>query len=363
LVLRVECAQMLENWRYNRAIEANGKQTEHDSRNIFLEEEYRTQLALAHLGIKAAATISEVSKVGSLLMSPELIPGLRTPYAVEVLGMPHSGKTTMVNRYLQELWQRNERNKVVLVKEGAGSIKEEHGDLRYSDPFGYTLLAGTAAFTGYISALKDINSGMRMVVSDRGQIDRRVWRRALFQRGDVNPEIMYGENQFIYDLENTPIQLGGIIMFMTKPETSIKRVGIEKMGPVTNGDFLSRLYEQYWRLHEEILQSEVPWRVYTCIDAEKDSEEVYERFKYAMDTTLNIHSTFLAALAKAFPQEFDRAKAEHDNTPRQQTHAQEVLSRRLGVKRVKIVGGDEMESEEDVLNKPFLEGIDLRNKH
>jgi hypothetical protein len=134
----------------------------------------------------------------------------------------------------------------------------------------------------------------------------------------------------------------------------------EKQGPVANMDFLPRLYEQYWRLHWDILQGEVPYRIYTCIDAEKDSEEVYERFKYAMDNALNIHSIYLAALVKAFPEEFDRAKAEYDQSPQQQSHAQQVLGEKLGGKRVLIVGGDEMESEDEILEKPFIEGLQLK---
>jgi len=173
---------MLENWRYNRALEANGKQAEHNT-DIFLEEEYRTQVALAYLGVREAESPSEVLKVGSLFLRPELIPGLRVPYAVEVLGMPHSGKSTAITRYLKELRGRNERNKVALVKEGAGAIKAKYKDLRELDPFAYSLLGGTATFKGYISALKNVNAGMRMAASDRGQIDRRIFRRSLFSRG------------------------------------------------------------------------------------------------------------------------------------------------------------------------------------
>lgn len=352
---------MLENYRYNRAIVASSKRPESNSRDIFLDQEYLTQIALKQLGVKDNISPSDVPHVGTLLMTPELIPNLRVPYAIEVLGMPHSGKTSVINRYLRGLWQRNERHKVALIKEGAESIVEKYGDLRYSNHFLYTMLAGTAAFMGYISSLKDINSGMRMAVSDRGQVDRRVWRRALFSRGDVNPKIISDENQFINALENTPVQIGGIVMLMIRPNESLrKKKGVGGRFPISNIDFLSRLHEQYWRLHWELLQGEVPYRVYTCIDAEKDVEEVYETFKYAMDTALNIHNIYLAALAKAFPEEFDRAKAEYDRSPHQPSHAQRILSEKLGGGRVLIVGGDEMESEEEILEKPFVEGYHLK---
>jgi len=250
---------MLENDRHGRAIEASNKCGKPNSRDIFLDQEYLTQIAFEQLGVRDSISPSDVSHVGVLLMNPELVFGLRVPYAVEVLGMPRAGKTTVINRYLQELWSRGERHKVTLVKEGARIIKQEFGGLRYSDPFQYSMLGGTATFRGYIDSLRNVNSGMRLVISDRGQVDRRVFRRAYFSQGQVNPEIMADEEQFMYGLENTPIQMGGVIILMIRPEETMRRN--EKPGPIVNMDFLPRLYEQYWRLHWEVLQGEVPYRI------------------------------------------------------------------------------------------------------
>lgn len=123
---------------------------------------------------------------------------------------------------------------------------------------------------------------------------------------------------------------------------------------------LSRLYEQYLRLHYEIIEGQVMYRVYTCIDAEGELEEVYERFKYAMDTILNMHNVYLAALAKAFPEEFDWAVREYRRHGPQKSYAEEVLGRRLGGKRVLIVGGDDMQSKNEVLDKPLVELVALK---
>lgn len=124
---------------------------------------------------------------------------------------------------------------------------------------------------------------------------------------------------------------------------------------------MASLHEQYWRLHWELLQGEIPYRIYTCIDAEESADKVYERFKHAMDTTLNIHSIYLAALSQAFPEEFDRAKAEIDKHPRNPSNAQRILGNKLGGK-VLIVGGDDddMESEDQILERPFVEGLRLK---
>lgn len=349
---------MLENPRYGRALEAQSKQSKQGFRDVFLDREYQTQTALNELGIKETTSPSEVPHVGTILMDPELIPGLRVPYAVEVLGMPHAGKTMMINRYLEELWTRKQRHQVALVTEGAASIIGKYGELRYSDPSLYAELAGIRTFTGYFKSLKDINLGVRVLLSDRGQVDRRVWRRAYSMQGKVNPEIMLWEGDYIEDFESTPVQVGAIIMLMVRPEESIGREG--KTGPITNIGVLSLLYEQYWRLHWEILQGEVPYRVYTCIDAEKDSEEVYQRFRYAVDTALNVHNVYLASLARAFPEEFDRAIAESKKNPRRPTHTQRVLSKKLGTKGVLVVGGDDMKSEDEILKRPMVEVLRLK---
>ncbi len=223
-------------------------------------------------------------------MATELFPGLRNPYAVEVLGMPRAGKSGILDRYLSVLRRRNERYTVALIPEGAESAREKYADERYTDPFSYSRLAGSNNFLGYINALSTVNQSIRMAISDRGQIDRRVFRRALFSQGDVNPDIMNDENRWMYYMEYTPIQVGGVIMVMVRPEVSFRR-GNEKLGPVSNMDFLTKLYEQYWRLHYEILQGD-PFPLYTCIDAEKDREQVYKEFEHVMDTALTIQSTF-----------------------------------------------------------------------
>ena len=101
-----------------------------------------------------------------------------------------------------------------------------------------------------------------------------------------------------------------------------------------------------------------PTGFYTCINAEENEENVYERFKYALDTMLNIHTIYLTALTQVFPEEVDQVR-ESIKAP-QLTHAQKVLGEKLGG-RVLVVGGDEMKSDEEILDKPFIEGLRLKN--
>lgn len=344
---------MLENIRYLHVLDALSQYGDASYKQLFLEEEYKTQTALQSLGVDEITRPSEVPHVGTLLMNPEAIGSLRIPYAVEILGTPHAGKTTMLNRYLEELWLRDQRHRVGFVREGASEIKDEYGDLRYTDPFMYAMMASNKTYVGYISAMKDINRGMRMVVTDRGQIDRRVWRRTLFSMGKVNPTIQENEKEFMDGLENTPIQVGGIIMLMARKDVSFEHIGGRgRTGPVTNDNFLGSLNEQYWRLHWDILNGEVPFRVYTCIDAEEDMDTVYGHFKYAMDNALNMHNIFLTALARAFPEEYDRILANRNKDNRSPT--QRRLEEMLG-KNIRIVGGDDMTDESDILSRPFVE--------
>ena len=255
---------------------------------ILLRQRILTQTTLDALGVNKFSRPADIPKIdGRVFMIPERVENLRSPHAVEILGMPGAGKTTMLNRYMEELWFRNKRHEVALVRDGARSIKNEYCDLRYTDPFLYSQLGGLKNFTGYIDAIvQNTNSGMRMVASDRGQIDRRIFRRVYFNQGFVDPGIMAAENDFIEGSENTPIQICGIVMFMVRPEVTMQR--IKKEGPVVNMNFLPQMYEQLLRLHYEILNNELPQRIYTCIDAEKSQDQVYEQFRFVMDECLNI---------------------------------------------------------------------------
>ena len=271
--------------------------------------------------------------------------------------MPGSGKTTMINRFLEEQWVDKRRHLFANVEEGARTIKQEYGDLRYTDPFIYSVMGAFASFEGILESTDYLNTGMRVVVTDRGQQDRRVFKRALFMQGKVDPFYMSEVSREVDKKVDTPIQMGGIIMFLARPETSLNRTG--RTGPVVNPEYLSFLYEQYLRLHWELLEGEVPWRIYTCIDAEKDREEVYQRFKYAMDSIFNLHINMMWALYKIFPKEADEVREELKRNPRV-GYAEQDLGQMLGGKKVKILGGDDLVDTDDILNKPFVEGRFLK---
>lgn len=352
---------MLDNPRFNAALSASNEHNHPNARQVQLDQQFLTQKALKELGVDFSTPPSRVPKADRILMIPEKIEELRRPYAVEVLGMPGSGKTTCINRYLEDLWGRQKRHQVAFVDEGARKVKEQYGDLRYSDPFAFHMMAGSTTFADYY--MEAIAQNPRMIVADRGQIDRRIFRRFLFTQGQVHPGIMEGEAQFIYGLENTPVQICGIICFLVRPEVTMQRIGRE--GPVVNMKVLSQLYEQYLRLHNELINwdPQTPYRIYEMIDAEKSPESVYEQFRYVMDHCLNLPEIMLHALSKVAPDEFDKAKSEYDKSPTKgSTHAERVMAQRLGVKSVHIVGGDEMESDEEILTKPFVEGVIPRRK-
>lgn len=276
---------MLENSRYNRGLEANSVQKGAVARTLLLEEEYRTQLALERLHITGSPRPADVEGVGKQFIQSERIGG-QMPFAIEVLGMPRSGKTTLINRYVDEFDSGSNSMQVCLVPEGADAIKALYKNLRITQPFLYSVLAGASTYFGYKSVLDNIENQSCVLISDRGLVDRRVFRRTLFSSGDVGPSVFQNESQFMDVFEHTPLPVGGVILMMIQPEIVLER---GKEGPVNSLDFLYRLYEQYWRFHSEALYNTFEWKTYVCIDAQQPEETVYQAFKKAIDYTMLLY--------------------------------------------------------------------------
>ncbi len=78
-----------------------------------------------------------------------------------------------------------------------------------------------------------------------------------------------------------------------------------------------------------------------------------------MDTALNLHNIYLDALAKAFPNEFDEAFVKHKKKSNNQNYAEIILGEKIGGK-VLIVGGDNMASKEEIMDRQILEGIRIK---
>ena len=350
----------LEHSRMLRAISGSNKFSGLKDLGIFYGQELRTQQALSDLGINITDSPEKAPKVDRIFMNIEGVESLRRPYAIEVMGPPGSGKTTVINKYLEYLWYQNKRHTVAYIEEGVRDLPKEANHIQASDPVFYSILGSLNTTYSYMSALKELPNNTYAFLTDRGFVEKRVWRRAYFSKGDVDPKPMATWEENIDQAEGTPIQVGAIIMLMMRPEFSMYARGNDGTPRrVRNMDLLPRLYEQYWRLHWEILNGQIPYRVYICINAERSLNEVYEEFSNAMDLALNMQEIYKSALAKAFPKEYGQALKQIKHTPKEPSYAKRILSKQLGGS-VKIIGGDDMGSENDILKRPFIEVVRTR---
>lgn len=332
-----------DSWRYNRAVvgyknwlsKYNQFQINQGASELgtFLKQEYITQLALAHLGVNISSLPKDVLGIDKVRIVPELIASLRFPYAVEVLGMPGAGKTTLIQRYLNDKWG-DKRNQIYYLSEADGVGA---GDLRKKNPFFYSVYLGLQNLSKYMEALSD-KSDPKYILSERGQIDRRAFRRDLFLQGNCDPKIMQNEAQFIKEDESIPMQLGGVVMLLVDPETRVSRTAYRGVSAERTVERSQRLYEQYLRLHYELRNGEIPTRMYACIDANKPIEDVYEQFSYNMDIAFSLHDQMLAATVGDIEMHNWYA-AEVESAIRPFLDAEEEFFRRTGL-RVKIVGDD-----------------------
>lgn len=280
---------MIESWRYQRALRANALDREPPYQNlqVYLDQEHITQSALAKLGVGVEGLPKEIPEIDKVVLIPELIKNRSAPFIVEVMGMPQAGKSSSINHFLEQTWLTDQRGKIRLVQEGARTIPDEYQDFKDEDPFTFHLMAGNVTFTGLLGQVRDVGQ-FSVLLQDRGMLDRRVFRRALFFRGKVHPGWMAEEAFWADGLETPMFPIGGLVMCLVTPETSLAREGPrEKPGSVMNADFLKTLYEQYLRFHYEILSEQLLMPSYACLDMECEPEDRFRKFNNAIGQILS----------------------------------------------------------------------------
>jgi len=198
--------------------------------------------------------------------------------------MPGSGKSGLVNRYLKYINTPGTELKVIKRPEFETNFRQLNWGLKTTDPYRYTVLKNQNIAADYETALKTEPS--RILISDRGLIERRVFLRAYFHQGKISSTTLISETSLLGKVDIPPTQLNMVILMMIRPEISMDRYNYwDNPGPVINMDFLPLLYEQYWRFHYELTcRKTIPFNRYCCIDAEGSMEAVYEQFSH----TLNI---------------------------------------------------------------------------
>lgn len=275
---------MLESERYNRSLRTNSdiSDPEFQDLQVFLDQEYITQFCLNKMGLTVNDSPNKLPRVNEIFTIDGLVGQRRSPYALEVLGMPRAGKSTSINKFLESLWTKGVRRRIHLIREGARTVSEEYEYLKNDDTFGFHMVAGQETF---LSTMENILSfeDHEVILYDRGTLDRRAFRRAMFFQGKVSTKITRTEKLWEYGFETPPFQIGGLIMCLIKPEVSLEREGVrEKPGTVMNKEFLTLLYEQYMRLHYEIMSGSIITPAYTCIDMGCSEEEAYTKICDAM---------------------------------------------------------------------------------
>lgn len=286
---------MLENTRYQTALRANAQYAhvlrrimhdevvqDTDALGLFMAEQYRTQLILEKLGVTPDIPPANVATVGKLHERNDYYFRPDQLFSIEVVGMPDTGKSTLIKRFLAEMSISGNRKKFVHLPESAQKVKEKFPRERQEDPFSYALMVNEMTIWNYSQLFLDFPDEANIILAERGAIDRRVFRRALFDRGFVHRSFIEDDPNQIYSYENPWVVYGLVVIFMARPAVAFSRNRNHSMSI----DELNSLYEQYWRLHLDLLSGEIFHKNHIVIDAENSLEDTYKLFKASIKRTL-----------------------------------------------------------------------------
>ena len=279
---------MLDNERYNlakRALlniylhKAYGT-SDQETFEWILSEHYHTQLALESLGANARTHPVEIRGINQTILPNERPRGKRKPLAIHVIGMPKTLKTTM-RKAIEQIGDRRIGRKEIRIStqtETAGALhriyEQKFGEVLDFEEFLMSqVMANTIELK--LESLYSKKSRCYSVLINRGPIDiiPFTWANFLFGR--------LSQDKFQRAVTN--IQTGlrpledfqnAIILLLVTPEESLRRnqESGNPQGRVMNPKFLPFLYEQYLKLHWQLMDSDGrrPWSgeeiPYACLD-------------------------------------------------------------------------------------------------
>jgi len=197
---------------------------------------------------------------------------------VEIIGMPDAGKSTHIAHLLADIGT----DSILQIPEGAVRVREMASGLKDIDPFAYTQAVDFSTALFLADAMTDLSDSTKLIVHERGMSERVVWRRAHFAIGNTHPGFM--ELPGCLPIESSMVDPSAIILLMCRPEVGQARKA-KRNNPV-GSELLHELYQQYWRLHYEIMQGKVKTSHYICIDAEQDIDTVYRQFRKVFELLL-----------------------------------------------------------------------------
>jgi len=272
----------LENRRYGETKRAilrltkSGKPV-HDRQENFatlLAEHLKTQVSLELSGIGRLDAPSKLKDTNRVFFPEGLKRDKSKPLAIHIIGVPRSGKTTLIERVFGEISQENPS--VQLLPEVASTIKrlsqERVTGLDYSQLVTSLVIAYTTEFLLYLKGIP-YGSVPEILLVDRGPIDILPFNRANFMYGRFDAQSFssssFNVNRGISNLNDFD---NAVVMFLVSPQESLGREGPrESYGSVMNPTFLPVLYEQYLRFHRDLMELSLPGLdkpfPYACLDA------------------------------------------------------------------------------------------------
>lgn len=275
----------------------------------YIDESLATQDALLQLGVNSSVEPIDIPGIDHYHVRKELVAQLPPDFIIDVIGMPNTGKSTLVGDFGDWLQDRNNRWSVSYIEEVARGFARTNGSeakLMFHEntkEAAYRAVVGRQYHTdpNYMACPQPKQPNLMV----RGIVDRVIWQRIYFATGDI-PQIAFAEGYKYYNsrLSEAPITLpvGAVIFMFASPQISLERDKPRtEPSHVMNEPFLTKLYEQYLRLYQELQSGEftngditevnTPVPIVIGLDMEDDPEVCAGKFNDAMSYILSTTRT------------------------------------------------------------------------
>lgn len=215
------------------------------TKDVLLAEKFTTEVLLERYGLNVQTKPSEIPGVDQIFnLSPLAKEGKKRNLHIEIMGMPRSGKDTL----LQMLDMLNNKNTVCTLEPYA-SIKDWKKTIP-KDVLTQEHLRLAATFGEFISGevlarRKGLEKGA-LIIHNRGFTDHSVFTTARLMYGEIPLKDYFNPEQgWIF---RTTTKMDAVIILMQLPDVSIQRASLEKRSKRhITPDFLNILYEQFLR--------------------------------------------------------------------------------------------------------------------
>lgn len=215
------------------------------TKDVLLVEKFTTEKLLERYGLGSQTKTSEIPGIDQIFnLSPLAKEGKKRNLHLEIMGMPKSGKDTL----LQMLDTLNNKA-IICTFEPYASIKNWKKTMP-EDALTQEHLKLAATFGEFISGevlarRKGLEKGA-LIIHNRGFTDHSVFTTARLMYGEIPLKDYFNPEQgWIF---RTSMAMDAVIILMQGIETSTERQNTDtRPGKHLTPDFLTLLYEQYLR--------------------------------------------------------------------------------------------------------------------